>query len=109
MHGDPTLVFKKYGVPIGDCELMLKELEQFEAEVLSKIKGTWMLTPEVRDEQGNITSPATYFDATGRVMLLASITTAYVPKDLAMNELIACYPVYLASRTYNAFVIAVRS
>lgn len=106
---NPSAILRKYGVPTEDTQLMLDELDQFEAEVISKTKGTFELTPATYNEDGSVKDAATYFVSTGRVMMLATIFPAYVPKDLAMNELIACYPTYNAARTYNQFVIAVRS
>jgi hypothetical protein len=105
----PVQIFKDHNVPLEDLQLVIGEIERLEAEVFSKIKGTWKLTDEVLNEDGSVQTPATYFQLTTRVALAESLPFVNVLQVPFMNDIITYYPTYNEERTFAQFVTAVQN
>jgi len=71
------------------------EKNALEAEVLSKMRGTFVITEEQTDEEGNITQEAVYFQVGTKTALIESLTSTF-DAETFVNDMIKW-----ANKDYN--------
>lgn len=109
----PVQIFKQHNVPLEEAQMVLDEIERLENEVFSKIRGTWVTTPEVpeeRNEEGVVTKeavPAVHFTLGTQSNLASSLAVTNITATTLITDLIAYYPDYDNARTWTQFKDAV--
>lgn len=80
--------FKKHGVPFRYSKRVKKEVERLESEVDAKMRGAYVVTPEVTNGQGEITQEAVYFAVTTKASLTNSLSSNLLDISIWLNDYI---------------------
>lgn len=97
MGAHPSRIYEKHGAPIADTKIMIEAIEALEQEVLSKLRGTWIVTPATE------TTPAVYYQFTDKISLKNSLDGSYVPLNDWIDDFPKYYPSYDETRTFVQF------
>lgn len=99
-----TELFTLHGVSFKDSNLVKAEYKLLEAEIISKVKGIFELTPLIPATEDNEEIPATYYILTTKTALIVSLSSDLLNVETVCSDVEDYYKDYEAGRTWGEFV-----
>ena len=81
-----TQLFTEEAISFDDSKTVQTEIKRLESEMRAKMNGSYLLEEEVKDEEGEITTPAVYFKVTTETALKESMSSDLLDTDTLVTD-----------------------
>ena len=107
---DANMMFLEDNIPTEYTVQVEKEMRKLEAEYMSKVSGTYLLTasiPATYDDEGEVDTevvPAVYFALTTKAALLKTMSSEILNLETLCSDIEDYYREYKEDRDFSEFV-----